>query len=209
MRISVYIDGFNLYYRCLKGTPYKWLDICRMSQTLLSNEGRVDAIKYFTAKVSSTPNDPDQSIRQQKYLDAIAAQIPCLQIHYGTFKLRRSTGKLIRPSLQGVRTVEIEKYEEKGSDVNLAVQMLNDAWSDKFDVAALISNDSDLEEPLKLIKAQFPSKKIYLLSPDGAQISYSLKQHADKIWKIRKGLLKISQMPDSIPGTNITKPPTW
>ncbi len=209
MRISVYIDGFNLYYRSLKDTPFKWLDPLKLSHTLLSNEGTIDKIKYFTAKVSSTSSDPDKSVRQQKYLEALEACIPCIEIHYGTFKLRRSSGRLVRPVIPNVRVVEIEKYEEKGSDVNIAVQMINDAWADRFDCAALISNDSDLEEPLKIIKSQFPEKKIFLLSPDGSQISYSLKRYADKIWKIRRGLLSVSQLPNPIPNTTIRKPLDW
>ncbi len=58
----------------------------------------------------------------------------------------------------------IFKTEEKGSDVNLAVHLLNDAWLNKYECAVIISNDSDLAEPLRLIKQQ-NGKKIGLISP--------------------------------------------
>jgi hypothetical protein len=35
MRTIVYIDGFNLYYGAVKGTPYKWLDLKSVCQKLL------------------------------------------------------------------------------------------------------------------------------------------------------------------------------
>jgi hypothetical protein len=49
-KVNVYIDGFNLYYGALKGTPYKWLDLSRLCQTLLPSD-TIHEIKYFTARV--------------------------------------------------------------------------------------------------------------------------------------------------------------
>jgi hypothetical protein len=57
----VYVDGFNLYYGALKGTPYKWLDIRKLCELLLPNN-HINQIKYFTAMVSARPHDPDQPV---------------------------------------------------------------------------------------------------------------------------------------------------
>ena len=83
MDTHVYIDGFNLYYGLLKGTPYKWLDLERFCDQLLPRN-TVRKIYYFTAKVDARPNDPDQPTRQQAYLNALAAS-PRVEIHLGTF----------------------------------------------------------------------------------------------------------------------------
>ena len=77
------MDGFNLYYGAVKGTPYKWLDISRMVQLLLP-KNKVLKIKYFTALVNSRPQDPDQPIRQQIFLRALRT-IPNLEISWVTF----------------------------------------------------------------------------------------------------------------------------
>jgi hypothetical protein len=70
MKTIVYVDGFNLYYGAVKGTPYRWLNIARMCELLLPRD-RVHQIKYFTALVNPRPHDPDQRVRQETYLRAL------------------------------------------------------------------------------------------------------------------------------------------
>jgi hypothetical protein len=83
MRTCVYVDGFNLYYGAVKGTPYKWLDIDKMCRLLLPRH-QIIGIKYFTARVSGRPADPGQPTRQQAFLRALAT-ISHLEIIYGHF----------------------------------------------------------------------------------------------------------------------------
>lgn len=59
MQINVYVDGFNLYYGGLRNTPYKWLNLLLMGQKLFPRD-QINNIKYFTARVTARPNDPDQ-----------------------------------------------------------------------------------------------------------------------------------------------------
>ena len=77
----MYVDAFNLYYRALKGTPYKWLDIRKLCEYLLPRH-QIDVVKYFTARVSARPGDPDQPTRQQAFLRALAT-LPSFEIFYG------------------------------------------------------------------------------------------------------------------------------
>lgn len=72
MKTCVYIDGFNLYYGALKGTPYKWLDISEMCKHLLQGH-EIEKIKYFTAPMRVRAGDPDldKPVRQQIYLRAL------------------------------------------------------------------------------------------------------------------------------------------
>lgn len=83
MRTNIYVDGFNLYYGALRGTPYKWLDIRRMCELLLPNH-TIARIKYFTARISARPDDPGQPLRQQTYLRALRT-LPETGIVYGHF----------------------------------------------------------------------------------------------------------------------------
>jgi len=106
--------------------------------------------------------------------------------------------------------VEVWKNEEKGSDVNLALQVLNDAWRNDYDCAVIVSNDSDLAEALRLVKTQH-NKAIGLITP-GAPIrktSMQLKKHADFMRTIRDSALRKAQLPVAIPATNIKKPERW
>lgn len=107
-------------------------------------------------------------------------------------------------------TVKVWKNEEKGSDVNLAVHVLNDAWLDLYDCAVIVSNDSDLAESLRLVKAHC-GKLIGLVTPGAPTrtTSRQLSKHADFQREIRHSALRTSQLPDPIPGTGIRKPARW
>ena len=164
-------------------------------------------IKYFTALVSGK-NDPDQPIRQKTYLNALEKYIPEISIYYGHFLSHIVRVPLANP-INGKKTVEIVKTEEKGSDVNIAVHLLNDAWLDEYDCAVVVSNDSDLAEAMKLIKIHHPTKIIGLLTPGDQYPSKELMQYAKFKAKIRTGPLSASQLPNPIPGTNIKKPSIW
>ena len=83
MRTWVYVDGFNLYYGALKGTPHKWLDLAALARQVLPATHTVEKIKYFTARVSGAA-DPDAPRRQHLYLSALST-LPEIEIHYGRF----------------------------------------------------------------------------------------------------------------------------
>jgi len=104
--------------------------------------------------------------------------------------------------------VPIIKTEEKGSDFNIAVHLLNDSWLDKFDCAVVVSNDSDLSESLRLVRDQH-NKKIGLINPRKTTPARELMKYTSFHKKIRKGVLRDSQLPDPIPGTKIKKPDSW
>ncbi len=76
MRTIVYVDGFNLYYGALKGSPWKWLDLFLLFKTILQSHHDIRAIKYFTARVSSTSGDPSKPRRQDVYLRALRCYRP-------------------------------------------------------------------------------------------------------------------------------------
>src|SRR6266478_3708251 len=141
-RTIVYVDGFNLYYRALKGTPYKWLNIKKLAEQLLDRTNEVVLVKYYTARVSGK-QDPSSPARQQLYLDALST-VPEVRVFFGNFLANVITRPLVRP-IKGLPTyVQVHHTAEKGSDVKLATHLLHDAWTGAFEAAAVISNDTDL-----------------------------------------------------------------
>ena len=152
MATNVYVDAFNLYYGCLKGTSYRWLDLGALCRRLLPKD-RINRIRYFTATVSARPDNPDAPQRQQVYLRALET-IPGLSIHYGHYLSHVTRMPLARPRPGGARTVEVVKTEEKGSDVNLATFLLVDAFTRDCNVAVVISNDSDLKLPIEVVQRE-------------------------------------------------------
>jgi NYN domain len=152
MLTNVYVDAFNLYYGCLKGTSYRWLDLDAFCWQLLPRD-RIHRIRYFTALVSGRPGDVQQPQRQQTYLRALRT-IPHLSVHLGHYLSHPVRMPLARPPSVGPQTVEVLRTEEKGSDVNLASYLLLDGFRGDCEAAVVISNDSDLKVPIELAQAE-------------------------------------------------------
>ena len=187
-----YIDGFNLYYR-LKHTKYKWLNIKALVESLNFKDCEISKIRYFTAKVKSKEGDFDTRVRQNFYLRALKT-IPEIEIHFGQFKKRTVKGKLLAAGNPlHKKIVEISKFEEKGSDVNIATFMLTDCFQQKFDVPVLLSNDSDLTEPLKYIKMT-KKKPVGLISPAHSFVK-QLERYSTIRRKITDQQLEAAQFP--------------
>jgi len=207
MRTFVYVDGFNLYYGAVRGTPYKWLNIDKMCQLLLPKY-QIRKIKYFTARVSGRPTDPDQPTRQQAFLRALAT-IPHIEIIFGHFLTNEVMMPLAGCPPGAQKYAKVIKTEEKGSDVNIATHLLRDGYGGAYDAAVLVSNDSDLLEPVRIVRHEL-GKIIGILNPH-PNPSRALLRHASFIKPIRKGVLAASQFSSTLRDRNgtITKPSVW
>lgn len=156
-RTRVYVDGFNLYYGAFRDGPfgaYKWLNLVGFCQDILSKGHRIDMVRYFTARVKPRGTDPGAPARQAAYIQALRT-LPEISIHMGTFSTHPKTRPVADPAGHCQPAVEVLITEEKGSDVNLATYLLLDAFDDAFDTAVVISDDSDLLEPIKVVKERF------------------------------------------------------
>ena len=207
MRTSIYVDGCNLYYGSLKRTPYKWLDIVKAFQHILQNHHEITAVHYFTARVKSLPNDLDAPRRQQAYISALKTMYPSIiKVHYGYFSRQEKRLPLVAPPHDKVTVI---KLEEKRSDVNLAANLVNDAWLNKYECAVVVSNDSDLATGMQIVYEQHQNKKVGLINPSQNQPTAHLDRLAHFTASIRQSVLKKSQLPDPIPNTKIVKPNSW
>jgi len=211
VKTNVYIDGFNLYYRAVRGTPYKWLDLAALSNALIPRH-TVHRIRYFTADAQARPNDLAIPVRQQTYLRALQT-IPNLTIHKGQFKQRQIERPLVRPIPGSPRNVLIHHMEEKGSDVNLATFLLVDGYENDYEQALVISNDSDLALPITMVREKL-GKPIGVVNPNRDEnegIPMELKKAAVFLRQIRLRTLKKCQFPKILPDSQglIRKPTGW
>lgn len=217
MRTFVYVDGFNLYYRALKNTNHKWLDLSKLSSDLLPAGSTIERINYYTASVSGK-RDADMQRRQQAYLSALRT-IPCLRVHLGRFLVHDVVMKLtepleFRPAFKVPpsplpRLAKVIKTEEKGSDVALGAHLVRDAFLGAFEQAAILTNDSDLREPVRIV-VQEVGLPVILLTPENRPVGSLVKLVSD-VRHIRTSVLRRCQFPDSVPSKKgpISKPATW
>jgi NYN domain len=217
MRTNVYIDGFNLYYRLLKNNPqFKWLDLKALSAALLQPQNKIQSIRYYTARISGR-FDPSAPARQQVYLDALQS-IPEITIHLGNFLVTKPWAGLVHPpqmrggivpqfSTPYPVVAKVWKTEEKGSDVNLASHLIRDACHGDFDIAAVLSNDTDLVEPIRIVTKEL-GLPVGLLSPVPTPAA-GLVAVASFIRHIRVQHMVGSQFPETISGSVISRPASW
>lgn len=204
----LYIDGFNIYYGLVKGTQYKWLNPIALVNQILPY---IDVIKteYFTADVLPNPFDPDKGNRQELYNRALKT-VPYLEIIKGHYSINKTKLPLACDYPTKLTMVEVMKPEEKGSDVNLATHLLKDAFCNTFHTAIVISNDSDLEEPIKICTQEL-SKYVYVLNPQEKYPSRDLSRVATKMITIRRSLPVQCQFPVLLSDSagTFTKPTSW
>jgi uncharacterized LabA/DUF88 family protein len=232
MRTAVYVDGFNLYYIRLKGQRYfRWLNLKALADDILKPPHVVTVVNYYTASVSHK-EDPGAPGRQRSYLNALGT-VPEINIHFGNFLYSEKWAALIQPPQTRPSDhawpppwpdlVWIGKTEEKGSDVNLASHLVRDALTNRFDSAVVLSNDTDLVEPIR-IAVKEAGKSVILLSPlhpnpkpnpiTGREPSpaKSLRDVSSSVLHIHNGHLRRAQFSDRIPRagkSDIVKPPSW
>ena len=147
----MYVDGFNLYYGALRGSPHRWLDLTALARRLLRPDDTVTRIRYFTARVAARPGDVGAPERQAAYLRALRT-LPDLSMHFETFL----ESDRMMPLADGEGYARVTRTEKKGSDVNLASYLLLDAFDAEYDTALIITNDSDLTEPIRMVQERFP-----------------------------------------------------
>jgi len=203
--VNVYIDGFNLYYGAVKGSPYKWLDLAALCRLMLPND-TIQSIEYFTAIVSARPHDPGLPVRQHVYLRALKT-IPNLTICYGHF-LTHSV-RMVLTGSNPIKKVFVDKTEEKGSDVNIATHLLHEAYQKKFETAVLITNDSDLVEPVRIVR-NLLNLPVGILNPQQHH-STVLKDVATFMKRIRQSDVAASQFPTVMKDAkgHFHKPAAW
>jgi hypothetical protein len=216
-RTIVYIDGFNLYYRACRPSGHKWLDISALSAAVLPASAQITQINYYTARVSGRV-DPTAPARQHAYLRALG-RLPLVTITYGNFRTDTKWSGLVQPPTfrptfplpagAAPQVAYMWKTEEKGSDVNLGVHLVRDAYIHAFDEAAVLTNDTDLTEPLRIV-TQEVGLPVTLLVPS-SQPSASLVAVASHVRHIQP-YLGPCLFPDPVTlpgGRTVAKPASW
>jgi uncharacterized LabA/DUF88 family protein len=202
-RVVTYVDGFNLYFG-LKESGFRrfyWLDVIALARNLLKPDQHLIATHYFTARIRDNGRNVADQKRQGTYLEALAVQ--GAQCQFGHYLEKSRECRRCHSTWTG--------YEEKMTDVNIAIQLLTDAFEDVFDVALVISGDSDLTTPVRRIRDRFPGKRMIVAFPPRRHSS-ELKRWATGYVSIGEDKLRASQLPEALKkqdGFVLSRPVTW
>ena len=203
-RVISYIDGFNLYFglRDKGWRKYYWLDMAAMSRALLRTGQNLTHCYYFTARIKADRQGHQSRRNQKVWLDALAARndIECCFGHY-LYKDMRC--KICNDTWQ--------QPEEKMTDVNIATQLVVDAYEGNYDMAMVVSGDSDLTPPIKHIRERFPDKRVLVVFPPKRH-SMHLINAAHGYMRLSEDKLRKNLLPDEIAtdsGFVLKRPDTW
>jgi uncharacterized LabA/DUF88 family protein len=199
-RVAAYIDGFNLYHGLHEdGRRHLWLDLEGLVRSLLKPGQELVIVRYFTARVR---NNPASEQRQTIYLKALAAHSRILDIRYGRFqeksmRCRRCAGSWVT-------------YEEKESDVALAVSLVADGIKGLFDTALIVSADSDMAPAIRELREARPEARVLGALPPNRNSS-DLRAHCDASFRIGGAKIRQAQLPETVmDGPHvITRPAYW
>ena len=200
-RVIGYIDGYNLYFGMLAARlrTSRWLDLRALCRSLLEPQQQLVLVRYFTSRVK---NNLLKNARQGTYLDALTAR-GGVNIDYGHF--------LSRPAHCRSCGATWQRSEEKKTDVNIAVRLLEDAYDDLFDVAVIVSGDSDLVPPIESLRRRFPSKRVVVAHPP-KRPSAALANVAHAAIHINAAQVRSARLPDPVlraNGYELRAPEGW
>ena len=209
MITNLYIDGFNLYYRALKDTPFRWLDLRGLAETLFPQDS-INRVSYFTARLDVRPGNPGQAQRQLIYLRALAT-LPGFDAYYGVFRSGVKRRPLAEPAPGLPTHVLVRDSEEKGSDVNLATRLLVDGFNGEYEQAVVVSNDADFAGAMRYVRDDL-GLRVTLVNPDPRNPSpRQLADAATYVRRLWKSHLRRSQLADTLRDEVgvIIKPEGW
>lgn len=224
METIVYIDGYNLFYGCLKHTNYKWLDLIKLfSEHILKMQNphfNVIKIKFFTADIKAkiaTHGRIAQKSQQDYHHALLRLYLTQIEIIKGYYSLEKANFLVHQSPPDKSKRCEVWKLEEKQTDVNIALTAYRDACKNQAKHLVFVSNDTDLAPALKALREDFKDTIqigviIPILKDSVRPNNKQLSEFAD--WTrqyILNSELENSQLPDKI-ATNkkpILKPSYW
>lgn len=199
----VLVDGYNLYHGIDKlchdspNSDYlKWVSLEKIiNQFMRPETHEITEIIYFTAYAFWKP---EALIRHRLYIRAL--EYENVQIVFGQFKKKRK------------RCLKCGKWyldrEEKETDVNIAIRIIQLAYEKSYDDLLLITGDTDIVPAIKNAKQIYNEGRIRVIAPPERD-NYELIQCADKFSQIKRIHLEEALLPEVITplkGKDIKRP---
>jgi uncharacterized LabA/DUF88 family protein len=212
-QVIAYIDGFNLYFALREAGLRRcyWLNLPALAESLLRPGQVLVNTKYFTARLTGgsvgVSSDRERTLdrkrkRQSDFLEALLT-LPDFKMFEGHFLGKDMRCRSCQASWR--------THEEKMTDVQIATEMLDDAYDDRFHTALVLTADSDLVPPMRSIRRRFPRKRIVVCFPPG-RTSVQLQKAAHASLEVPVGNLDAAQLPDEVTkpdGFVLRRPAQW
>ena len=200
-RVMFFFDGFNIYHALQDRRQYhryKWLDLSQLARCYVTRKDEITEILYFSAYTTWAP---DKMRRHRTLIRALRTRN--VQVVFGKFRRRDRQC--------AVCSATYSTFEEKQTDVNIAIRLFEAAIRDRFDTAIIVSGDSDLIPSIEAVKSLFPAKRVGVVIPIGRRAE-ELKNVCDFHMRMKEKHLRASQFAEEIDlgdGEKLVRPESW
>ena len=181
-RVSIFIDGFNLYHALeeFEDETVKWLNLWQLAKSICRDGEQLESVQYFTAYATWLP---DAYKRHREYVKAL--EIEGVTVKLGNFKKRRMRCKQCKHTAP--------RYEEKETDVNVAIHLVADTLRNRFDRGIVITADSDFAPAVRLARSLNPDVQIDVVAPPGR---FGRARELAPLFEITKGRVRAARLKD-------------
>jgi uncharacterized LabA/DUF88 family protein len=169
-RVHIYIDAGNFYHLVLKKLGIQETDFDFERFSIFLANGRTitkNGKRFYVGTVREKEGDEKSKIamaRQNSLFSALKKGE--WEIKPSKLRLRTETVFIDKRVVDyqkirkaGIDRIVFEKFREKGVDVKLATDLIVGAVDDQYDVAIVVSSDSDLVPAIDWVRFRFQKKK--------------------------------------------------
>jgi NYN domain len=193
LRAAMYVDGFNLYYPIHEMGPdwcyLKWASLWKLADLIAAPHNA--AVKKVVLCTAVPGHYPDKRDRHNTFNNA-----------------QRANGVTV---ILGHHMHDGEKWNEKQTDINVALALMTDAFDDLYDMAILISADSDQGSTARFFSERFPDKKLLAVAPPDRKVPDKVKPYAFQSFSMNRNLMDLAVMRETVQGKSglIVRPPSY
>ncbi|MCP8937832.1 NYN domain-containing protein [Alsobacter sp. SYSU M60028] len=176
MRGAVYYDGFNLYHAIddLNAPHLKWCNLWKLGELICRGHARTLGKAVFCS--AYFPGDHGKKIRHERYVEALTLTGVETILGHTT----REPQQCPKPDCSHVWDI----VREKATDINLALAIFAGAMDDLYDIAFVVTADTDQVATFQAIRARFPAKKLFSVTPPARHPSKHLRDLADGVVRL-------------------------
>lgn len=201
MKAALFVDGFNLYHAIddFDDDRLKWLSLWDLGARIIRQKSEsLVSVTYFSAFATHLQaTQPHVLLRHRAYVSALEAT--GVKVVLGSFKRKPMLCKTCRAAWW--------RHEEKETDVNIAVKVVSEAYRNGYDVAYVLSADTDLTPALREVRSLTDdsgqrTKRVVAVFPPIAsgkqRYVSSLQQNSDASISLNLSHLEACRLPEVV-----------
>jgi len=209
------IDGFNVYHALdcksrygggFRYNRYKWINYWKLAECFVPKIDVMKEVRWFTAETPWKNKEGEMKRNRHRRLRQVNEDHGVIVVE-GYFRPVEKTCRLRVPKA----SIRYQTYEEKRTDVAIAVSLVSLAHRKAYDKVILLTADSDIIPAIQEAKQVHPAGLILNVLPIERR-GRALRNYVDQQMTMKVKHLKASRLPSTVTlsaGKQLTCPSSW